>query len=45
MDEITPPPSDPVPDHQRTVQRKLGLCMLQLQQYERLLNPWMRLDS
>lgn len=37
MDEITPLPSDPVPDLQRTVQRKLGRCMLQLQQYERLL--------
>lgn len=37
MDEIIPPPSDLVPDLQRTVQRKLGRCMLQLQQYERLL--------
>ncbi|MBT8767312.1 MULTISPECIES: OST-HTH/LOTUS domain-containing protein [Metapseudomonas] len=37
MDEITPLPSEPVPDLQRTVQRKLGRCMLQLQQYERLL--------
>lgn len=37
MDEIIPLPSDPVPDLQRTVQRKLGRCMLQLQQYERLL--------
>lgn len=37
MDEMTPLPSDPVPDLQRTVQRKLGRCMLQLQQYERLL--------
>ncbi|RMV12683.1 hypothetical protein ALP17_05184, partial [Pseudomonas savastanoi] len=31
MDEITPLSSDPVPDIQRTVQRKLGRCMLQLQ--------------
>ncbi|MBH3441886.1 OST-HTH/LOTUS domain-containing protein [Pseudomonas luteola] len=37
MDEITPSHPDPVPDLQRTVQRKLGRCMLQLQQYERLL--------
>ena len=37
MDEIIPLPLDPVPDLQRTVQRKLGRCMLQLQQYERLL--------
>lgn len=37
MDEITPLLSDPLPDLQRTVQRKLGRCMLQLQQYERLL--------
>ena len=37
MDEIIPLPSDPVPDLQRTVQRKLGRCMLQLQQYERLI--------
>lgn len=37
MDEITPLSSDPVPDLQRVVQRKLGRCMLQLQQYERLL--------
>ncbi|WP_397380727.1 hypothetical protein [Pseudomonas sp.] len=37
MDEITPLSSDPVPDLQRSVQRKLGRCMLQLQQYERLL--------
>lgn len=37
MDEIIPLSSDPVPDLQRTVQRKLGRSMLQLQQYERLL--------
>lgn len=37
MDEIIPLPLDPVPDLLRTVQRKLGRCMLQLQQYERLL--------
>ncbi|OEO25922.1 hypothetical protein AX279_10895 [Pseudomonas sp. J237] len=37
MDEITTLPSDAVPDLQRTVQRKLGRCMLQLQQYERLI--------
>ncbi|ENY75611.1 hypothetical protein C206_21389 [Pseudomonas putida TRO1] len=37
MDEIIPSHSDPVPDHQRTVQRKLRRCMLQLQQYEWLL--------
>lgn len=37
MDEIIPLSSDPLPDLQRTVQRKLGRCMLQLQQYERLL--------
>jgi hypothetical protein len=38
MDEITTLlPSDDVPDLQRTVQRKLGRCMLQLQLYERLL--------
>ena len=37
MDETTTLPSDAVPDLQRSVQRKLGRCMLQLQQYERLL--------
>lgn len=37
MDKIIPLPSDSVPDLQRTVQRKFGRCMLQLQQYERLL--------
>ena len=37
MDEIIQLPSDPVPELQRTVQRKLGRCMLQLQRYERLL--------
>jgi hypothetical protein len=37
MDEISALPADPLPDLQRTVQRKLGRCMLQLQQYERLL--------
>ncbi|PJE41924.1 MAG: hypothetical protein CUR33_11005 [Pseudomonas sp.] len=37
MDEIPLLLPDPVPDLQRTVQRKLGRCMLQLQQYERLL--------
>lgn len=37
MDETTTLPSNLVPDLQRTVQRKLGRCMLQLQQYERLL--------
>lgn len=37
MEEITPLLSDPLPDPQHTVQRKLGRCMLQLQQYERLL--------
>lgn len=37
MDEISCLPSNSVPDLQRTVQRKLGRCMLQLQQYERLL--------
>lgn len=34
IDHITP---NAVPDLQRTVQRKLGRCMLQLQQYELLL--------
>lgn len=29
--------SDPVPELQRTVQRKLGRCMVRLQQYERLI--------
>ncbi|RON25644.1 OST-HTH/LOTUS domain-containing protein [Pseudomonas lini] len=37
MDEITAIPSDDVPDLQRIVQRKLGRCLLRLQQYERLL--------
>ncbi|KPX94165.1 hypothetical protein VT47_24765 [Pseudomonas syringae pv. syringae] len=37
MDEIIPLSSNPLPELQRTVQRKLGRCMLQLQQYERLL--------
>lgn len=37
MDKIISLPSDPVPELQRAVQRKLGRCMLQLQQYERLL--------
>lgn len=36
MDEITTIPSD-VPDLQRSVQRKLGRCLLRLQQYERQL--------
>lgn len=37
MDEITASPSDDVPNLQRTVQRNLGRCLLQLQQYEKLL--------
>lgn len=37
MDEIPSLPSDELPDLQRTVQRKLGRCLLQLQQYEKLL--------
>jgi hypothetical protein len=37
MDEITTIPSDDVPDLQHIVQRKLGRCLLRLQQYERLL--------
>jgi len=37
MDEITTLPSEAIPDLQRTVQRKLGRCMLQFQQYELLL--------
>ncbi|WP_448110526.1 OST-HTH/LOTUS domain-containing protein [Pseudomonas lini] len=37
MDEVTTMPSDDVPDLQRIVQRKLGRCLLRLQQYERLL--------
>ncbi|WP_454833537.1 OST-HTH/LOTUS domain-containing protein [Pseudomonas lini] len=37
MDENTTIPSDDVPDLQRIVQRKLGRCLLRLQQYERLL--------
>lgn len=38
MDETHPSATeDPVPDLQRTVQSKLGRCVLQLQQYERLL--------
>lgn len=37
MDEVTTMPSDDVPDRQRIVQRKLGRCLLRLQQYERVL--------
>lgn len=37
MDEITLLPSDPGPNLQRTVQRKLGRYMFQLHQYDRLL--------
>ena len=37
MDEVTTMPSDDVPDLQRMVQRKLGRCLLRLQQYEWLL--------
>lgn len=37
MDETTAIPADDVPDLQRTVQRKLGRCLLRLQQYERLM--------
>lgn len=37
MDEITTMPSDDVPAIQHIVQRKLGRCLLRLQQYERQL--------
>jgi len=37
MSEVTTIPSDDVPDLQPIVQRKLGRCLLRLQQYERLL--------
>ncbi|AZE47737.1 hypothetical protein C4K04_2053 [Pseudomonas chlororaphis] len=37
MDENTTIPSDGVPDLQPIVQRKLGRCLLRLQQYERQL--------
>ena len=37
VDENTTIPSDDVPDLQRIVQRKLGRCLLRLQQYERQL--------
>ncbi|WP_349735980.1 OST-HTH/LOTUS domain-containing protein [Pseudomonas jessenii] len=37
MDEVTAVPSDDVPDLQPIVQRKLGRCLLRLQQYERQL--------
>ena len=37
MDEITPLPSDPVPELQLTVQRILRRCMLKLKQSERRL--------
>lgn len=37
MDEITTIPSEDVTDLQPIVQRKLGRCLLRLQQYERLL--------
>lgn len=37
MDEVTDMPSDDVPDLQPIVQRKLGRCLLRLQQYERQL--------
>lgn len=37
MDEVTAIPTDDVPDLQPIVQRKLGRCLLRLQQYERLL--------
>ncbi len=36
MDDI-PQPSDNLPDLQHGMQRKLGRCLLQLQQYEKLL--------
>ncbi|EJM72980.1 hypothetical protein [Pseudomonas sp. GM60] len=37
MDEVTTVPSDDVPATQHIVQRKLGRCLLRLQQYERQL--------
>ncbi|MHC8362664.1 OST-HTH/LOTUS domain-containing protein [Pseudomonas sp. LS2P72] len=37
MDEVTTIPSDDVPAIQHIVQRKLGRCLLRLQQYERQL--------
>ncbi|MNM50695.1 hypothetical protein D3C81_617440 [compost metagenome] len=37
MDEITTMPADDIPDLQPVVLRKLGRCLLRLQQYERLL--------
>lgn len=37
MDEVTTVPSDDVPAIQHRVQRKLGRCLLRLQQYEQLL--------
>jgi len=37
MDEISPTPPSPVADLQREVQRKLGRCLLRIQQYERQL--------
>ncbi|UVM20057.1 OST-HTH/LOTUS domain-containing protein [Pseudomonas wadenswilerensis] len=37
MDEVTTMPSDDVPAIQHIVQRKLGRCLLRLQQYERQL--------
>ncbi|WP_256577549.1 hypothetical protein [Pseudomonas sp. R37(2017)] len=40
MDEVTTMPSDDVPDLQHKVQRKLGRCLLRLQQYEQLLKAF-----
>ena len=40
MDEVTTMPSDDVPDLQPIVQRKLGRCLLRLQQYEQLLKAF-----
>ncbi|WP_087503027.1 OST-HTH/LOTUS domain-containing protein [Pseudomonas sp. SID14000] len=37
MDEVTTMPADDVPGLQAVVQRKLGRCLLRLQQYEQLL--------
>ena len=37
MDEVTTMPADDVPELQPVVQRKLGRCLLRLQQYEQLL--------
>jgi len=45
MDELSPTPPNPVADLQREVQRKLGRCLLRVQQYERQLKAMVSLSA